>query len=58
MAKANVEGAAAVKPKAVAKPVSFADMVEAFKVEHPDEWEAIALTPTQHGIEVMAKALK
>lgn len=45
-------------PEAKPGRVSFAALVEQFKAEHPEEWEAIALTPTQHGVEVIAKALK
>jgi len=39
-------------------PSVFVETVERFKRDHPDEWEAIRLCPTQHGIEIMAERLK
>ena len=36
----------------------FMAIVEAFKAKFPDDWDAIALCPTQHGLEIMAEKLK
>jgi hypothetical protein len=49
------------KPKAVEGPslaAQFRDLVATFRDVHPDKWDAIALTPTQHGVETIAEHLE
>lgn len=37
---------------------ALARIVEFFRAEHADEWDAIALCPTQHGLDAMIARLK
>ncbi len=60
MTAARKEGA-----KTPAKPVKeappskgFRAAIEQFRAAHPEKWDEIALTPTQHGVEVIAEALE
>jgi hypothetical protein len=55
--KARVEGAAAT-PKAERPSVPFRALVAQFREARPEVWEEIALTPLQHGIEVIAEHLE
>jgi hypothetical protein len=60
MPAARKEGAkVAAKPLKPAPPSQgFRAAIEKFRTEHPDKWDEIALTPTQHGVEVIAEALE
>jgi hypothetical protein len=57
--KARVEGARA--PKAAEGPSlakQFRDLIATFRDVHPDKWDEIALTPTQHGVDAIAEHLE
>lgn len=61
--KARIEGdAAEVKAKADPVPGDNGDalsrIVDFFIAQHPDDWEALRLTPLQHGLPAMAEKLK
>lgn len=56
--KARVEGEAS--PVAEVPAVSsrvLGGIVERFKADFPDDWEALRLCPLQHGIETMIEKL-
>lgn len=52
--KARVEGATAGEHGDVA---AIKAGIDAFKARFPDQWEAIRLGPTQHGIDQIIEAL-
>ncbi len=52
--KARIEGAAAGEIGDVA---AIKAGIDAFKARYPDQWEAIRLGPTQHGIDQIIEAL-
>lgn len=54
--KARVEGETAPKAERPSRP--FRALVAQFREAYPDKWEEIALTPLQHGVEVMAEHLE
>jgi len=59
--KAQVEGAAlptSSGPVEHASATAFERSVASFRELYPDEWEAIRLCPTQHGVEIIAAKLK
>lgn len=60
--KARVEGSvkAPESDRMVAEAAqhNLAAIVDHFKAQHPDEWEALRLCPLQHGLETMIDKLK
>lgn len=38
--------------------LALSRLVEFFKAEFPDDWEALRLCPLQHGVETMIEKLK
>jgi hypothetical protein len=54
--KARVEGAAAAPAERPSR--TFRGLVAQFREAHPDKWNEIALTPLQHGVEVIAEHLE
>lgn len=58
MTRARVEGAAKPVAKKERPSVGFRAAINLFKQSHPDKWEDLRLTPTQHGLEAIAEQLE